>query len=44
MIDMLHSGGQPALDGETGKAVLQFALAALQSAKTGREVRPDDLE
>jgi hypothetical protein len=39
----MKSGGQTRLDGPTGKAVLQFALAALQSAETGREVRPDDV-
>ena len=43
LIDKMKSGGQPRLDGPTGKAVLQFALAALQSADTGREVRPDDV-
>ena len=42
-IDKLKAGKQPQLDGQTGKAVLQFALAALQSAATGREVRPDDV-
>jgi predicted dehydrogenase len=42
-IDKLKSGGQPRLDGPTGKAVLQFTLAALQSAATGREVRPDEV-
>ncbi len=42
-IDKLKTGGQPRLDGPTGKAVLQFTLAALQSAATGREVRPDDV-
>jgi predicted dehydrogenase len=42
-IDKLKSGGQPRLDGPTGKAVLQFTLAALQSAATGKEVRPDDV-
>jgi len=31
------------LDGPTGKAVLQFVLAALTSARTGREVRPDEV-
>ncbi|MRR37913.1 Gfo/Idh/MocA family oxidoreductase, partial [bacterium] len=30
LIDNLKSGGQPRLDGPTGKAVLQFTLAALQ--------------
>jgi hypothetical protein len=42
-IDKLKTGGQPRLDGPTGKAVLQFTLAALQSAATGKEVRPDDV-
>ncbi len=43
-IEKLKSGGQPRLDGPTGKAVLQFTLAALQSAETGQEVRPDDVK
>jgi predicted dehydrogenase len=43
-IDKLKTGGQPRLDGPTGKAVLQFTLAALQSAATGSEVRPDDVK
>jgi predicted dehydrogenase len=42
-IEKLKTGEQPRLDGPTGKAVLQFSLAALQSAATGREVRPDDV-
>ncbi len=42
-IKKLKSGGQPRLDGPTGKAVLQFTLAALQSAAIGREVRPDEV-
>jgi predicted dehydrogenase len=42
-IEKLKVGGQPRLDGPTGKAVLQFTLAALQSAATGREVRPDEV-
>ncbi len=41
-IEKLKTGKQPQLDGPTGKAVLQFSLAALQSAATGREVRPED--
>jgi predicted dehydrogenase len=40
MIEKLRHGGQPKLDGPTGKAVLQFCLAALESARTGREVCP----
>ncbi len=43
LIDVLTKGGQPVLDGATGKAVLQFALAAQWSARTGKEVRPDDV-
>ena len=43
-IDKLKIGGQPRLDGPTGKAVLQFTLAAIQSAATGREVKPDDVK
>ena len=43
-IEQLKTGGQPRLDGRTGKEVLQFALAALQSAEKGREVRPDDVK
>jgi len=42
-IEKLKTGGQPRLDGPTGKAVLQFTLAALQSAATGKEVRPEDI-
>jgi predicted dehydrogenase len=42
-IEKLKSGGQPRLDGRTGKAVLQFTLAALQSAAIGKEVRPEDV-
>jgi predicted dehydrogenase len=43
-IEKLKTGGQPRLDGPTGKAVLQFTLAALQSATTGKEIRPDDVK
>jgi predicted dehydrogenase len=43
LIQVLTKGGQPVLDGPTGKAVLQFTLAALISAREGREVRPDDV-
>jgi predicted dehydrogenase len=43
-INKLNTGGTPRLDGPTGKAVLQFTLAALQSAATGKEVRPDDVK
>jgi len=43
MITSLKTGVQPRLDGPTGKAVLQFTLAALQSSAESREVRPDDV-
>ena len=41
MFEALKTGAQPRLDGPTGKAVLQFTLAALQSSATGKEVQPD---
>jgi predicted dehydrogenase len=44
LIDVLRQGGRPRLDGSTGKAVLQFALAALESARSGKQVCPDDLD
>jgi predicted dehydrogenase len=43
LIDVLRDGGEPILDGPTGKAVLQFTLAAHVSAREGREVRPDEV-
>ena len=36
LIGVLREGGQPVLDGPTGKAVLQFVLAALSSAREGK--------
>jgi predicted dehydrogenase len=42
-IEKLKIGAQPRLDGPTGREVLKFSLAALQSAATGCEVRPDDV-
>ncbi len=42
-IEKLKTGGRPNLDGPTGKAVLQFTLAALQSAETGLEVKPESV-
>lgn len=42
-IDKWKTGEQPKLDGPTGKAVLQFSLAAHKSAATGKEVRPASL-
>jgi predicted dehydrogenase len=43
LIDVLKSGDKPILDGPTGKAVLQFALAVQISSKERREVHPDDV-
>ncbi len=43
LLDVLKGNGQPVLDGPTGKAVLQFTLAAHISAREGREVRPDEV-
>jgi len=43
LVDALQNGAPPVLDGATGKAVLQFTLAALVSAREGREVRPDQV-
>ncbi len=43
MVTMLKTGKQPRLDGRTGKKVLQFTLAAIQSAQKGCDVRPDDV-
>ena len=43
LINALQTGGTPVLDGCTGKAVLQFTLAAHISAREGREVRPDEV-
>jgi predicted dehydrogenase len=43
LIERLRHGGQARLDGPTGKAVLQFCLAAPESARTGREVRPSEV-
>jgi len=39
--DVLGRGGNPKLDGPTGKAVLQMTLAAQISAREGREVEPE---
>lgn len=44
LIDVLIKGGDPKLDGETGKKVLEFSLAAQISARANRDIRPDDVE
>ena len=43
-VEKLKTGRQPRLDGSTGKAVLQFALAAIQSSSLGREVKPEEVK
>lgn len=43
LFGVLKGEGEPVLDGQTGKAVLQFTLAAVQSAREGREIRLRDL-
>jgi len=44
LVGVLTRGGQPVLDGPTGKAVLQFALAAQWSASTGKEIQPAEVQ
>ena len=44
LIDQLKGGKPARLDGPTGKAVLQFTLAALHSAASGKEVHPDEVK
>ena len=43
LFGVLKGEGEPVLDGKTGKAVLQFALAAQISALQGRDVRPEEV-
>lgn len=43
LLDALRSGEAPRLTPAEGKRVLQFALAAVTSAREGREVRPDEI-
>lgn len=38
LIDVIQNGGDPKLDGKTGRAVLEFSLAAHQSARENREI------
>ena len=40
MIEILKTSEQPRRDDPTGKAVMQFSLAAIESARMGREIRP----
>jgi len=43
-VSAVREGGEPALSGERGKEVLQFALAAIRSAQRGVEIRPDEVK
>lgn len=43
LFGVLKGEGEPLLDGQTGRAVLQFVQAAHLSARQGREVRPDEV-
>ena len=43
LVDVLQKGGNPMLDGPAGKAVLQFTLAAQYSARSRKEVRPEEV-
>ena len=43
-VDAIAQGRQSPLDGEEGKAILQFCRAAQRSAKEGREVCPEEIE
>ena len=44
LVDVLQKGGSPMLDGAAGKAVLQFTLAAQYSARSRKEVRPEEVK
>jgi predicted dehydrogenase len=44
LIDVLKGRDKPILDGQTGKTVLQFSLAAHQSARTGQAIRLEDVD
>lgn len=44
LIDVLKGREKPILDGITGRAVLQFSLAAHQSARTGQAIRLEDVD
>jgi predicted dehydrogenase len=43
LLDAMREGTEPHLTAVEGRQVLQFALAAITSAREGREVRPDEL-
>jgi len=43
-VDAVAHGREPALTGETGREVLKFALAAMDSANQGKEIFLDEYE
>lgn len=43
LVEVIRKGGDPKLDGPTGKAVLQFTLAAQISAREDCEVNPEEV-
>ncbi len=43
LLDCMREGAAPRLTPPQGRRVLQFALAAITSAREGREVSPDDI-
>ena len=43
LLDVITKGGKPVLDGPSARAVLAFSVAAHISARTGKEVRPDEV-
>jgi predicted dehydrogenase len=44
LVQVLQEGGQPMLDGPTGREVLRVSIAAQISARTGHAVRPDEVK
>lgn len=44
LLEVMKGNGQPMLDGPTGKAVLQFVLAAHLSARQHREISQDEVK
>lgn len=44
LIEVLRSGGKPCLDGDTGRSVLRFSLAAQMSASLGKEIRVHSMD
>ncbi|MFW9866501.1 MAG: Gfo/Idh/MocA family protein [Candidatus Thorarchaeota archaeon] len=43
-IEVIKNGGDPILNGEDGKYTTKFALAALKSSMSGREINPEEIQ